>query len=555
MKDLRFLKLGVCILVVVCIFVSVISVPTTSYALIESASDGGNSINLISGYSNENELIAQENNFSYDFGDLNADGYINSIDCLLMIRYLLNTITEFPNDVELSCADVNGDEKIDSIDLLFVKSYVLGIINRFPAEDKITTNTDAFQPNKKPEDFIGNLSVSHFNNIEAVELVRAFEKAYPNVSVDLMVAADTNGGAYQNVLSSTLKSNSDVSDVYALEYAFVKRFVNYDSAFENLSSAPYNGEEIKSKLVPYTVDIGRDNEGNIKALSHLASITTFGYKRDIAKEYLGTDDPEKIGEMLSSGENIIKTAKILSEKSDGKVKIFPCMDELFRIYLGAREHAWVENGELVIDPKIEEFVDVAKELRDLDATSGFVAWAPQWSAAICDDVHFAWAIPTWGIPWIIDCNQPYEQKKKGDWGLAQIPTASVWGGTWFAISKNSKNKELAWEFIKFITCNSQQSVDFAKSSGDFVSNVEAIDVLSKDESMINKTINQNPYQVYGPMLNNVNGLIMTKYDDQISSAFLDALRMYLLGDITKDQMWELFKYYVESDLGHKIVVN
>ena len=317
-----------------------------------------------------------------------------------------------------------------------------------------------------------------------------------------------------------------------------------------LSAAPYNAEELKSKLVPYTVDIGRDDDGKIRALSHTAAVGTFGYKRDIAKMYLGTDDPEKIGEMLSSAEKIIETAKTLKQKSGGKAKLFPGMNELLRIYLGSREHAWVEDKKLVIDPKVEEFVDTAKELRDIGMLGGIQAWTPQWSAAIQDDIHLAWAIPTWGVPWIIDVNQADDQKNKGNWGLAKLSSPYVWGGTWFGIYKEGKNKELAWEFIKFITCNSEQSVDFAKSSGDFVSNLEAIDTLSKDDTMVSKTTNQNPYEVFSPMLKDVNGSIMTQYDDVITNNFYDAMLVYLAGEITKDQMWERFKYGVESDLGY-----
>jgi ABC-type glycerol-3-phosphate transport system substrate-binding protein len=183
------------------------------------------------------------------------------------------------------------------------------------------------------------------------------------------------------------------------------------------------------------------------------------------------------------------------------------------------------------------------------------AWTPRWSAAIQDDIHFAWVIPTWGIPWIIDVNQTDDQKKTGNWGLTKGPSAYSWGGTWFGIYKESKNKELAWEFIKFITCNSEQSVAWAKSEGDFISNLEAIDTLSKNVTMVNKTINQNPYGVFGPMIKEINGSIITRHDDIIVNEFQYAMVEYLSGKITEDQMWKLFKYQVEIDLGYQITVD
>lgn len=200
-----------------------------------------------------------------------------------------------------------------------VKGYVLGKVQRFPAEDRGIPASG-----KKPEDFTGTLTLGHFNNEEAIELAKAFKARYPNVEVYLQVTADING-AYQLELSDLLKSGEDAPDISAFEYSFVKKFVNFDNAFEDLSSAPYYAEELKLKLAPYTVDIGRDDDGRIRALSHVAYVGTIGYKRDMAKKYLRTDDPEKIGKMLSSAESFIETAKTLKEKSGGKAKLFPAM--------------------------------------------------------------------------------------------------------------------------------------------------------------------------------------------------------------------------------------
>ncbi len=535
MKNSNFLKLGAYICVVLLMCATNLSAPATIYA-------------SISNYGVENQLSEDENKLATVYGDLNADNNVNSLDCALMVKYILGIISEFPDNVKVSSADVNGDLLINSTDLTLIKSYVLRIICKFPVEESMTT------PQKKPEDFTGTLTLGHFNNVEAEAFKEAFEAAYPNVTVDLQVTYDTNGN-YQNLLIKSMTSDSDVPDVFASEWAFVKRFVNFTNAYEDLSAAPYNAEELKSKLATYTVDIGRSDDGKIRALSHQASVGALGYKRDMAKKYLGTDDPEKIGEMFSTPDKILETGRRLKEASGGKAKLFPGMAELMRMYLGARNHAWVEGEKLVIDPRMQEFVDLAKKLRDEGFVGVMDAWTPQWSYAIQDDIHFAWAIPTWGVPWIINVNQIEDLQNTGNWRIAKGPSNYSWGGTWFGISKESKNKELAWEFIKFITCNSEQAEAWAKSSGDFVSNIEAIDNLSKDETMINKTINQNPYEAFGPMIKDIDGSIMTMYDDIIENAFYYAMMEYLSYKITEDQMWKLFKTQVEIDLGYKIIVD
>lgn len=400
---------------------------------------------------------------------------------------------------------------------------------------------------KDPASFTGEISFAHFNNDEASAIVKAFNAKYPNVKVNLQVTADTNG-AYQTLMTNALRTGTDVPDVYASEVAFVKRFVNIQNGYEDLSAAPYNAEELKNVLVPYTLDIGKSDDNKIRAVSHQACAGAVGYKREMAKKYLGTDEPEKIGEMFSSADKIVETAKILKEKSGGKAKIFPGLAELMRMYLGSRSQAWVVDNKLTIDPKMQEFVKLAKQLNDLGTLGSLTAWTPQWSAAIQDDVNFAYAIPTWGIPWIIDCNQAKDKQKTGDWGLAKAPTPYTWGGTWFGMYSGSKNKELAWEFIKFITCDEAQSKAWAKSSGDFVSNLKAIEELKADTSFVSQTVNQNPYEFFAPMLDGINGSIVTQYDDQITNPFQTAMESYLAGKTTEEQMWANWKKQLKNDL-------
>lgn len=400
---------------------------------------------------------------------------------------------------------------------------------------------------KKPEDFSGTVTFWHFNDDEASVIKEAFEAVYKNVTVDLQVTADTDG-AYQTLMTNTLRSGSGVPDVYALEAAFVKRFVNIPNALKDLSAAPFDAESLKDKLVSYTVDIGRSDDGKIRALSHQACPGAVGYKRDLAKEYLGTDDPTEISAMLSTPEKMLETARKLKTESDGKVKMFAGMADVLEIYLGARSKGWVVDGKLVIDPKIEDYVKIMKTMTDEGLHGNLPAWEPPWSAAIEDDEHFAYAIPTWGIPWIIRVNQAEDKRDKGDWALAEGPYRYTWGGTWYGMYSDTENEELAWELVKFITADDKHLEAWGRDTGDIVSNLSVIDKIAADSSFVDKTVNQNTYEFFKPLLAGIDGSLITEYDDVIKSAFQDAMMTYLAGNTTEDQMWAQFKDQVRSDL-------
>lgn len=67
----------------------------------------------------------------YITGDVNGDGIINSFDAVLVGRYILGIIEDFPYPHGKLAADTNMDGRINSIDYSLLKRYVLEIITKF----------------------------------------------------------------------------------------------------------------------------------------------------------------------------------------------------------------------------------------------------------------------------------------------------------------------------------------------------------------------------------------------------------------------------------------
>ncbi|NLD46367.1 MAG: hypothetical protein GX660_04100 [Clostridiaceae bacterium] len=66
---------------------------------------------------------------SVSIGDLNGDGKVNSTDYVLLRRYILGLIGEFPVKDGLKAADLNGDGKVNSTDYAALKRKLLEIID------------------------------------------------------------------------------------------------------------------------------------------------------------------------------------------------------------------------------------------------------------------------------------------------------------------------------------------------------------------------------------------------------------------------------------------
>ncbi|TYQ14742.1 UNVERIFIED_CONTAM: subtilisin family serine protease [Acetivibrio alkalicellulosi] len=66
-------------------------------------------------------------------GDINGDGVIDSVDYVLIRRFILSIIDEFPNGQNgFRAADINNDGRVDSADMVLLRRYLLGIINKLP---------------------------------------------------------------------------------------------------------------------------------------------------------------------------------------------------------------------------------------------------------------------------------------------------------------------------------------------------------------------------------------------------------------------------------------
>ncbi|TYQ15029.1 UNVERIFIED_CONTAM: FOG: PKD repeat [Acetivibrio alkalicellulosi] len=117
-------------------------------------------------------IILDSNDEGILFGDLNGDGKVNSVDYVLLRRYLL----EITTDINLLAADLNGDNLIDSTDYTILRRYLLEIIPSLPyvnhsenespeaafsfSPDEITTDTRiTFDAS---ESFDPDGSISHY---------------------------------------------------------------------------------------------------------------------------------------------------------------------------------------------------------------------------------------------------------------------------------------------------------------------------------------------------------------------------------------------------------
>jgi multiple sugar transport system substrate-binding protein len=152
------------------------------------------------------------------------------------------------------------------------------------------------------------------------------ERTGATVDMQIVPLAD-----YEAKIRPLLATGRNVPDIFVGEAAYVRQFVEA-GYWTNLSQAPFNADT--SGMYPYAAEMGTNADGDVVALTWQTTPGGWFYRRSLAEEYFGTDDPEVIGELFSDWDSVMEAAALLHEESDGRVKMFSGTGEtLFRIFL------------------------------------------------------------------------------------------------------------------------------------------------------------------------------------------------------------------------------
>ena len=295
----------------------------------------------------------------------------------------------------------------------------------------------------------------------------AYEGKNPDVDVVYTMIPMTNG-EYQTKLMATL-GTPDVPDVVALEAAFVKQYVESDF-LADLSDLMPKAEALK--MYPFVYETA-SADGIVKGFSYQATPGALFYRRSLAKEYFGTDDPTEMQAILSDFDKYIAAAEVVKTKSGGNTYMVSSNGDFMNLFFANRKDPWVVDNTLTVDPMVDELVATAKLFRDNGYESRATQWQEGWFAGMNDTLKdangnpkqvFTYFLPTWGLPYVLAPNAKSADgtgDTTGDWAAIPGPLSYQWGGTWLGVMKESSKMELAKDFISFCTLDEENLTNWA----------------------------------------------------------------------------------------------
>ncbi|TCL76263.1 carbohydrate ABC transporter substrate-binding protein (CUT1 family) [Hydrogenispora ethanolica] len=288
---------------------------------------------------------------------------------------------------------------------------------------------------------------NYWNHVTA-----AFNKIYPNIKFEYTPVAN---GDYLQKEQTSLAAGTPLPDIPWAIIDSRGRAFELDM-WEALNKPPYRMDP--KAVFSYLLPIMKNSKGEICGIEQGINPAAMAYRRDLAQEYLGTDDPDKLAKLLPDWDAFIKKGKEVRAKSGGKVFMMQGIGDIKNIIREQDPSPWVVKGTVNATRLFKPVLAKVVQFRDAQILDKLEPWTPAWYASYGQGKHIFAGCAIWSPQYVIE---PNDKNGKGHWGLMNCPGGNFsWGGTTLGISKQCKHKLAAWEFVKFATL----SVEGAKAA-------------------------------------------------------------------------------------------
>jgi hypothetical protein len=356
--------------------------------------------------------------------------------------------------------------------------------------------------------------------------------------------------------------NNEV-DIYAAEAAFILKYAkgdmsDYAASYKDLGIKIDNAIKA-ADIASYTVDIGKNPKGQVVGLGYQATGGCFIYRRSIAKQVFGSDDPKTVQAAIGGGSGSwTKFWQAAQKLADNGVAIVSGDGDIWHAYENSSDKGWIVDDKLYIDPKREAFLDASKQLTDKGWSNGTQDWTEAWYADMQGKGPkpvFGFFGPAWLINYVLAGNSG---DTYGKWAVCNSPIGFFWGGTWVLANKNmpAAKKNAVKTLIEWITLDySNDGLLYKWANGTLngpngtKDTVSSGVVMAKSNGELAFLGGQNMFDYFVPANKYANGKNLTQYDETINSLWREQVRAYANGQKSRDAAIKDFKQNVADKLG------
>jgi multiple sugar transport system substrate-binding protein len=340
----------------------------------------------------------------------------------------------------------------------------------------------------------------------------AYTKVNPQVKVNFV---NTPFADAHDKLLTSFASGSGAPDVASIEIGRVGGF-SAKGGLSDLKAAPFDGAALEKDMVKYKWTQGSTADGRLVCMPWDIGPAGVWYRTDIFEELGLPTEPEAVEALIGGAgkkwDDFLAYAKQVKDKSGGKTALFAdAGTDIYGAVYRQQGEGYQEGNKLLIEEKAARPFELAARARKEALDANIPWWGAEWAAGVKDNAFAGMVIAAW-MQGGLQRDQP---QTVGKWRVIHAPEANYnWGGSFVAIPEQSKNKEVAWEFVKWAVATAEGQNTMFKSSGVFPAYKPAWEDPLYD-APVEFFGGQRTYRIWTEIADNIPAIIRTPNDLQL----------------------------------------
>ena len=393
-------------------------------------------------------------------------------------------------------------------------------------------------------------------NTEFKDRFAYFEKSGKlpaDIKVNFIVTPSDNN-AYQNALDAALLKQDtaaadDKIDIFLVEADYALKYVNSDYTLDVINDIGLTKDNVAGQY-QYTKDIVTNSSGVQKGVTWQATPGLFAYRRSIAKDVLGTDDPVKVQAALSNWNAFNAVAVTAQAKG---YKMLSGYDDSYRTFSNNVSAPWVtKDNKINVDANLIKWVDQTKTFTDKGYNNKTSLWDANWAKDQGPTGKvFGFFYSTWGINFTLLGNSlatPTAEGGKaavgngiyGDYAVCAGPQSYYWGGTWICAAKGTDDMPLIKDIMYVMTCDSATLKSITTDTQDYTNNVAAMNEIATSSFKSDFLGGQNHIALFSEVAPKIDMSNISPYDQGLNEEFQKAFKDYFDGNVDKAKALDNF---------------
>ena len=309
------------------------------------------------------------------------------------------------------------------------------------------TATSAQSPSSDAAPSATELTVWYFDKVSMETVIPLFEQSHPGVKVNFV---EQPFGDMSKKYLAALAAKQGVPDVIGLDTSMVGQFLD---AGENLMAEPYSAGELKKDFVDWKFNATTTSSGQMTAMPWDVATGVMFYRPDVFKSAGLPSEPDQVARSLATWDDFIKAGQVIKDKSGGQTAIVGNEHDIFNAGFWQNGGTVVQDSKIVLVPEGLQPLQTAVKAKNAAIGGNVPAWSERWAPALQSGKIATVIMGGWMLGNLQNLIDP---DGAGNWRVTSAPGGAFSnGGTYIQIPQLAEHKQLAWEFTRFLTTDTE----------------------------------------------------------------------------------------------------